>query len=54
MINHISCTARARLNVYTPFQLSQLLLDEPLYDNLPTKNIHHDKVMLKTALFKTK
>lgn len=52
MMNHINSTARASLNVITPFKLAQMLLDSSLLDKLSFKDIAGDDVHLKPALFK--
>lgn len=52
LMNHINSISRDNLNGYSPYQLSQMLLDNSLHKKLPLCEIHHDEVMLKPALLK--
>ncbi|WP_242631604.1 IS30 family transposase [Sedimentibacter sp. zth1] len=52
MINNINSTARDSLNGSTPFQLSQMLLDNSLHKKLSLQEIAPDNVVLKPTLLK--
>ena len=52
LMNHINSEARDSLNGYTPFELSQLLLDKKLHESLHLKAIKPDEVTLIPALLK--
>lgn len=52
LMNHINSEARDSLNRHTPFELSQLLLDKELHENLHLKAIKPDDVTLIRALLK--
>ena len=52
LMNHINSEARDSLNGYTPFELSQLLLNKELHKKLHLKAIKPDEVTLIPALLK--
>lgn len=52
MINHINSTARDSLNGCTPFQLSQMLINNSLHELLSLTAIPSDEIILKPVLLK--
>ena len=52
LMNHINSEKRDSLNGHSPFELSQLLLDNKLHNFLKLKEIEPDQVNLNPGLLK--